>query len=313
MSATQRSQIVADKRKYVLELDSIRRKIKELEDRHKATAGILDNSALTSVGGGPSGAPFAVPVYGMMGSADVAPYAVGIPPPMAHQHPVSMDPAPFPPYQFGNMSRQIGREVGRSFMQPAGANFIPEPEPKPKELPHHSPPSEPSPSSRAAPRRSHAITIKDPKTQQPITEAAASAQGLNPASPVYEPGQPFPLTRASPPHFDVPTPTPIETPNPPPAELANHWAFNEREHAERQQKDGQQGRMNGGDNANSAEYGAGIGSMEKDGHEYENDATVTVSLFFVYFLGAWYLAITTLGFQSRSLPPLDIKRQLFHP
>jgi hypothetical protein len=92
------------------------------------------------------------------------------------------------------------------------------------EIHQQSPGSETGPTSRA-PRRSHAIEIKDPNTHRPVTEFSSSC--LNPTSPSYEPGKPFPLTEGSPPAFVVPAPSPIDTPNLPPAELAKQhsWVF----------------------------------------------------------------------------------------
>jgi hypothetical protein len=103
------------------------------------------------------------------------------------------------------------------------------------------PTSEPSPSSRAQGRRSHAVEIRAPNKghyhlgpEYPMMRKTQSTGGehpsnLNPASPSYEPGKPYPLTEGSPPHFVVPAPTPIETPNPPPAELAKHWVFSQQQ------------------------------------------------------------------------------------
>lgn len=187
-SAAQKSAAVARKRQYVNELDAIRKKTKDLE---------ASKTNSTSIGA------FPTPSY--MRPQDTQPFFGSIPS-------VAQPPAPVLPPAPG-------------IEWPA----LPAPHPVSnekavREVQQQSPKSEPSPSSRA-PRRSHAIPIKDPRTNQPVNEHAAP--GLNPTSPSYEPGKPFPLTEGSPPTFVVPAPSPIETPNPPPAELAKQypWVF----------------------------------------------------------------------------------------
>lgn len=187
-SAAQKAAAVTRKRQYVNDLDSIRKKTKDLETSKINT---------TNVGA------FPTPAY--MRPQDTQPFfapatAIVQPPPVMPIAPGIDWPALPPP-------RPVSNEKAV------------------REVQHASPKSEPSPSSRAPPRRSHAIPIKDPRTHQPVNDNAGPT--LNPASPSYEPGKPFPLTEGSPPTFVVPAPSPIETPNPPPAELAKQypWVF----------------------------------------------------------------------------------------
>lgn len=189
-SAAQKAAAVTRKRQYVNDLDSIRKKTKDLE---------TSKNNPTNIGA------FPTPSY--MRPQDTQPFfgpvPAMVPPPIMPIAPGMEWPALPPPRPVSNEKKTV-RE---------------------REVQHQSPKSEPSPSSRAPPRRSHAIPIKDPRTHQPVSDHAGPT--LNPASPSYEPGKPFPLTEGSPPTFVVPAPSPIETPNPPPAELAKKypWVF----------------------------------------------------------------------------------------
>ncbi|TLD34767.1 hypothetical protein E2P81_ATG04932 [Venturia nashicola] len=187
-SAAQKAAAVTRKRQFVNDLDSIRKKTKDLENC---------KTNPTNVGAFPTPAhmrpqdtqPFFAPASAVVQPPPVMPLAPG------------MDWPALPPPRPTSNEKAV------------------------REVQHASPKSEPSPSSRAPPRRSHAIPIKDPRTHQPVNDHAGPT--LNPASPSYEPGKPFPLTEGSPPTFVVPAPSPIETPNPPPAELAKQypWVF----------------------------------------------------------------------------------------
>lgn len=186
-SPAQKSAAVARKRQYVNDLDAIRKKTKDLETSKQTP---------THIGA------FPTPSY--MRPQDTHPFFGAVP--------AMAQPPPVIPVASGKewpalpAPRPVSNEKAVHEVQP------------------QSPKSESSPSSRV-PRRSHAIPIKDPRTNQLVHEHAAPT--LNPASPSYEPGKPFPLTEGSPPTFVVPAPSPIETPNPPPAELAKQypWVF----------------------------------------------------------------------------------------
>ncbi|QDS74578.1 hypothetical protein FKW77_008201 [Venturia effusa] len=196
-SAAQKAAAVSRKRQYVNDLDSIRKKTKELETSKNKT---------TNVGA------FPTPAY--MRPQDTQPFFGPVP---------AMVPPPPPIMPIASGSDWPALPPLRPVSNEKAI----------REVQHASPKSEPSPSSRAPPRRSHAIPIKDPRTHQPVNDHTGPT--LNPASPSYEPGKPFPLTEGSPPTFVVPAPSPIETPNPPPAELAKKypWVF-ENENKERQ-------------------------------------------------------------------------------
>ena len=254
LSPTERQDIVAQKRNYVLRLDTIRKKIKDLE-AVKARGGSPDasngNGSSTSGNGGLGVSTFPTPVYNMGGIDGAISAAIsGQPWPM---HPASAGSF-LHPWNAFQPAQAAAVAAASQVDQDTVARQPQQPEPT-----IESPASEPSPSSRApATRRSHAVQIRAPsETEQQAIAAAgyehrgytypAYRQGassapsgehpsnLNPASPSYEPGKPYPLTEGSPPHFVVPAPTPIETPNPPPAELAKHWVFSQQQvHAQSQ-------------------------------------------------------------------------------
>lgn len=250
LSAAQRQQIVAEKRKYVMMLDTIRKKIKDLETV-KSNGGTSvplsnGNGSTTSGNGGHGVSSFPTPVYNMGGIDG----AIGAALPGQHwpMQPVAGPfPMPWNAFQPAQTAPPAAPKV-----DPSSSERKQQPEPT-----IESPASEPSPSSRAQPRRSHAVQIVDPNEgnttatngrretydehmaqyQYPAYKTGSKSahvgsgehpSNLNPASPSYEPGKPYPLTEGSPPHFVVPAPTPIETPNPPPAELAKHWVFSQQ-------------------------------------------------------------------------------------
>ena len=260
LSAAQRTEIVAQKRNFVLMLDTIRKKIKDLEavKANGGTANLTNgNGSSVSGNGGTGVSTFPTPVYNMGGidgaiGAAVSGHAWPV------QNPVSV--GTFPAAAYGGMQpwnplqpAQVAAVTAATQVEQATANQSQQQ----AEPTIESPGSEPSPSSRAPARRSHAVQIRAPVEGEqhdqsefgrngypPYRPGAATIgvpsgehpSNLNPASPSYEPGKPYPLTEGSPPHFVVPAPTPIETPNPPPAELAKHWVFSQQQvHAQSQQ------------------------------------------------------------------------------
>jgi hypothetical protein len=202
LTPADRADVVAAKKKIVVDLDAIRKEIKGLE-QHKNGVEIPHTAGLNDSTGG-----LLIPTYQPVDSmSQLKVHVVPTAPPTA--------PANVPAF-----------DVTRNFEWPAVP--VADALAGSAEIHQISPGSETGPSSRA-PRRSHAIEIKDPKTHRPVTEFSPCC--LNPASPSYEPGKPFPLTEGSPPAFVVPAPSPIDTPNPPPAELAKQhsWVFDNYE------------------------------------------------------------------------------------
>ncbi|KIW06610.1 uncharacterized protein PV09_02324 [Verruconis gallopava] len=235
LSAAERAQIVNEKRKYVLMLDTIRKKIKELESiKNFKCSSSLSNGELSSKStngiNGISG--LSVPLHNIGGTDDVD----GVPTVQKWQIQPHAFTRSFPGTSYGNVLwNTYPSPIAASSDHPPGHSKV-----KQQLQPENaieSPTSEPSPSSRAQPRRSHAVQIRNPngighgdalKKESLSVSGEHHPSNLNPASPSYEPGKPYPLTEGSPPPFVVPAPTPIETPNPPPAELAKHWVFSQQ-------------------------------------------------------------------------------------
>lgn len=194
LNPAEQQSIVVQKRKFITDLDVIRRRIKQLETMQDGTP----------VAG-------AVPTHTFVNSIEsMPPFMAKVPVPAAAPTMLSMN----------GVKEFDWPTLPSNNVVPNGVN----PHSKAENANRHVPASEASPTSRA-PRRSHAIEIKDPNTHRPVKDISSSA--LNPTSPSYEPGKPFPLVEGSPPAFVVPAPSPIDTPNMPPAELAKQypWVF----------------------------------------------------------------------------------------
>jgi hypothetical protein len=230
------AEMVRQKREYVNWLNAIRENKKALEQLRDGGKPPLASG--TNINTGPSMPTMpSAAMYNMGGYDGAGGVVPGLPMPMyGPGAPSGMYPLPSVAHgvvPWSNNFSQTETPAGPALQRGDGQ--------------HHSsqgvvesPASEPSPSSRAQGRRSHAVEIRDPNEahynlgpEYPVYRKTQSVSGehpsnLNPASPSYEPGKPYPLTEGSPPHFVVPAPTPIETPNPPPAELAKHWVFSQQ-------------------------------------------------------------------------------------
>jgi hypothetical protein len=242
MSAARRVQIVGEKRKYVLMLDTIRKRIKDLETIKHNGGACAPSASISNCNGNGSNtsdgrkgvSTYPTPIYGMGGIDG----AIGTTVPSQPWLLQGAGPGTFPAAGF-----TAGGIPWNSFQPaPAAAAAVDPPrvdqQQAQQETEHaiESPTSEPSPSSRAQPRRSHAVQIRAPIDFQVNAQRGSLSANdgehipnLNPTSPGYEPGKPCPLTEGSPPHFVVPALTPIETPNGPPAELAKHWVFSQQQ------------------------------------------------------------------------------------
>jgi hypothetical protein len=200
-----RGQVVEAKKKFVIDLDMIRKDIKMLQEL-KSGSDMTEKNGLNSNAG-------VCPAPTYMSAMDIMPRLGGqaILPSAS-----TIAPTTIPVFNPGHNS---SHNLNWPTLPEATSNLGCAAESR-----QQSPGSGCSPKSHV-PRRSHAIEIKDPNTHRPINDLSSSC--LNPASPSYEPGKPFPLTEGSPPAFVVPAPSPIDTPNMPPAELAKQhsWVF----------------------------------------------------------------------------------------